>query len=88
MYYKTTITQKGQITIPKPLREYFKLRRSSKIILEYSENKEGIIVKPAPDILDLAGTFKPKKMKPILAARTAYEKKIQKSVVYDIFYRH
>jgi len=34
MPYSTTITKKGQITIPKPLREILKLKENSRIILE------------------------------------------------------
>ena len=62
MLYSTTITKKGQITIPKTLREILKLKENSRIILEVGKDKKMIKIKPAFTILDLAGRFKPKKI--------------------------
>ena len=66
MAYTTTISKKGQITIPKALREFLELKGTPRIILEpeRKEKKKKIIkIKLVEDILDLAGTFKPKKIK-------------------------
>jgi len=63
MTYSTTITQKGQITIPKMMREALKLKIGQRLSLELEEEKEGIKLKIYPDILELAGTIKVKKNK-------------------------
>jgi AbrB family looped-hinge helix DNA binding protein len=61
MTYSTTITQKGQITIPKAIRDVLRMTTGKKISLEL-EKKE-IRVRVFPDILELAGTIKVKKNK-------------------------
>lgn len=61
MIYSTTITKKGQITIPKEIRNILKLEEGKKLDVELEKEKKRIIIKPIPDILDLAGTFKPKR---------------------------
>jgi len=60
MTYQSTITRKGQITIPKEFREILKLETGRKLEIELTKKKE-IKIKPTRDILDLAGTFKPKR---------------------------
>lgn len=62
MAYQTTITKKGQITIPKEIREILKLREGKKLEIKLEKKKKEIRIKSAPDILDLAGKFKPKKI--------------------------
>jgi len=62
MVYSTTITKKGQITIPKEIREILKLKEGKKLQIELEKRRKEIKIKPTPDILDLAGTFKPKKV--------------------------
>lgn len=62
MSYQTTITRKGQITIPKEIREILKLEGGKRLDVEFERKKKEIKIKPAPDILDLAGTFKPEKV--------------------------
>lgn len=68
----TSITQKGQITIPKNLRDKVRLTPYSKVYLEADKNFIKII--PTYDILDLAGQFKPKKKKGILKGRDQLDK--------------
>lgn len=68
----TTITQKGQITLPIAMRMYLGMKPYSKVRL--FANKTGITVMPTEDILDIAGSFKPKKRASALAARNAFEK--------------
>lgn len=70
--YPTTMTQKGQVTIPKKLREKYKINDYDTVVIEPAEGFIKII--PGKDILDLAGTFKPKDKKSILAAREELEK--------------
>jgi len=61
MTYQTTITSKGEITIAKEIRDILKLDEGRKLEVELEREKREIRIKPAPDILDLAGTFKPKR---------------------------
>lgn len=68
----TTVTQKGQVTVPKKIREKLNIKPYDKV---YIQGNEGHIkIFPTQDILDLAGSFKPKKSKNILAARRKMEK--------------
>lgn len=60
MVYQTTITRKGQITIPKDIRDILRLDEGRKLEIEFEEKRREIKIKSAPDILDLAGTFKPR----------------------------
>lgn len=69
----TTITQKGQITLPIAMRMHLGMKPYSKVRL--SANKTAITVIPTEDILDIAGSFKPKKKLSALAARSAFEKR-------------
>lgn len=72
----TTLTQKGQLTIPKKLRKKYSLKEYDKIFLE--EGDGHIKIKPTKDILDFAGKIKPKKMKSVLKAREELEKNYQR----------
>lgn len=63
MTHSTTLTQKGQITIPKLMREFLRLKTGQRISLELEEEKEEIKLKVYPDILELAGKIKVKKNK-------------------------
>lgn len=78
MTYSTTITKKGQITIPRPLREFFRLKENSKIILEVEKDKKSIKIKSALTVLDLADKFKPKKIKNALKIRERMNKLYRK----------
>lgn len=57
----TTITQKGQVTIPAPVRRFMKLRPGDQVQFVVSRNKE-VKVKAAKrfDIMSLYGSLKPK----------------------------
>lgn len=69
----TTVTQKGQITIPKALRQKFGIESFSKVYLE--DKGKAIKITPSHDILDLAGKFKPQgRKKSVLSAREEMEK--------------
>lgn len=68
----TTVTQKGQVTIPLVLREQFGIKAYSKLRIE--PLKDGIKLTPTTDLLDIAGTFIPKKKKSVLTARKQFEK--------------
>jgi len=74
MAYQTTITKKGQITIPKEIREILKLKEGEKLEVEVEKKEEIIKLRRLPDILEIAGTFKPKKKVNVLRAREYMEK--------------
>lgn len=72
----TSVTQKGQVTIPKKIRDKVGLSINSKVYIEAVGNS--IKVTPAYDILDLAGQFKPKNKKEILKARQELDNSYQR----------
>lgn len=80
MVYKTTITRKGQVTIPKPLRDRYRLGPSAKVIWE--DSAEGIIARPSVDFVEVARRmrlevkrrFKGTKIPDVLKGRAYMEK--------------
>jgi AbrB family looped-hinge helix DNA binding protein len=74
MAYQTTLTKKGQITIPKEIREILKLKEGKKLEVKVEKKSKRIILKPVVDILDLAGKFKIKKKIDPVKARELMEK--------------
>lgn len=72
MQFTASVTQKGQVTLPKRLRERYGITPLSKVRIAADE--ASIRIEPTLDITDLAGTFVPKIAKPILKAREAMEK--------------
>ena len=71
MQYLTTITQKGQLTIPKPLRVKYGLEDYGKVIIDECENE--LRIKPTIDILELSKSIKHVRGKSALQARKKYE---------------
>ncbi|MEA2064720.1 MAG: AbrB/MazE/SpoVT family DNA-binding domain-containing protein [Patescibacteria group bacterium] len=71
---ETTMTSKGQIVIPKKIRDILKLKTSQKITLELLKDKQEVKLKSGPDILDLAGKYKFKKIIPATKLREKFEK--------------
>lgn len=69
-----TVTQKGQITIPLALRKKFGLKSYGRARLEPGD--DFIKIYSQEDILDIAGTFIPKKKKSIIKAREVFEKNV------------
>jgi len=74
MVYQTTLTKKGQIVIPKKVREMLGLKPAQKLTIEVSPDKKEVRLKPEPDIIDLAGSIKPKKVISALKTRELFEK--------------
>jgi len=72
----TTITQKGQITLPARLRKELGLKPYKKVRVE--KGKGYIKVFPVKDILDMAGTVKPIRGRDALKARAWMEKHYQR----------
>lgn len=67
----STVTQKGQITIPKNLRDKLGLVPYKKV--ELREEKGSIRILPAISIFDIAGKYKVKKGMSALKARKYME---------------
>lgn len=61
----STLTSKGQITIPKEIREHFKLRAGHR--LEFQIAADGLVVmRPRNrDVRELKGILRPKRRKPV-----------------------
>ena len=72
MQFITTVTQKGQVTIPKSIRNQIGINLNGRVLVKSNNNV--VEISPTFDILDLAGTIIPKKMKTIDMARKAMEK--------------
>lgn len=71
MIYNTTVTQKGQITLRKELRDMLGIKSYEKVNVSLA--KDHIKIKPIPHILSLAGKFPIKKGKSVLEARKYME---------------
>lgn len=55
----TTVTQKGQVTIPVEIRRKLKVTTGQKISFE--EKNGQVVIRPVPDFLTLMGSLKTKK---------------------------
>ena len=73
MSYQTTITRKGQITIPKEIRDMLDLDRYKKLSIEFGKKKKEITIKPAYDFLQIAKSIKVKKKLDPVKAREYME---------------
>jgi AbrB family looped-hinge helix DNA binding protein len=69
----TTVTQKGQVTIPIKVREFLGIKPKDKVIFEIKKDNR-VIVKKIPDLKDLLGYFKTN----IRASDVDYKKAIEK----------
>jgi len=63
MTYSTTITQKGQITIPKPIRDFLAVKEGHRLFIELEKKKRKITITAPSDFLDFARTIKVRKNK-------------------------
>lgn len=68
----TTVTQKGQVTIPKQFREKLGIDKYDKVSIE--TKLDYIKIKPTFDLLDIAGTFHLPSKRSVLKARDFMEK--------------
>jgi len=59
MMYSTSITQKGQVTIPVLIRKKLGLKTGQKVV--FRDRGKDVIIEPIPDFLDLMGSLKTKK---------------------------
>lgn len=60
MQFTTSVTQKGQATIPVQIRKLLGIKPNTKITFELKNNNE-IIIKPVEDFFKLKGSVKSKK---------------------------
>ena len=78
--YTSTITQKGQVLIPKKVRDAMKLIPNQRVRI--SQRVEGgtikAVVESEPNIMELAGKFKAPKGKNALKGREYMEKRYER----------
>lgn len=80
MQFSTTVTQKGQATIPAPIRKKLGIKPNSKVVFELNEKNEAVI-KPIPDFLTLRGSLKTDKPFDIEDMDKAVEEAVVKEYV-------
>lgn len=78
MKESTTLTTKGQVTIPKEIREALGLKPGDKVVFEKEGNK--VVLKNPKTLLDFRGYVKAEKRVSIEDARTIVRRKIGKKV--------
>ena len=69
MTFASTITKKGQITIPIEIRRVFDLKEGGKVFIETVKGERAITLRPKKSIFDLADQFKPKKVENAILIR-------------------
>lgn len=79
MSYQKTVTSKGQVVIPKNVRDFLNIGAGKKITFNINKKRNEVVIKPVSDILDLAGQFKPKKKISALKAREEFEKNYERA---------
>lgn len=72
MTYATTMTSKGQITIPVAIRTKLGLMPNARFVVRL-KNDTQVMIERAPTILDIAGSFRPKKAHNAVALRGRME---------------
>lgn len=77
MTFKTTITKKGQMTIPKRIREALGLEKNSQVEIELKKNEGVARIKSLPDLNEVKGMIKESE-KGVLEARREMEKNYQR----------
>ena len=79
MTYQTTVTKKGQITIPKPFRDKLGLDRIKRVTVEMKPTGESLEVKPALDFLEVVKKIRiPKRRRNVLKAREYMERNYER----------
>lgn len=79
MTYQTTVTKKGQITIPKAFRDKLGLDRTRRVTVEMKPTGDGLQIKPAPDFLEVVKKIKPPKhRRNVLKAREYMERNYER----------
>lgn len=55
---RTTLTSKGQVTVPAEIREALRLQAGDRLVLELTENGFTASVERSPKVADVRGIFK------------------------------
>lgn len=74
----STITQKGQVTIPKTIRNALQLKTNDKVI--FVRRGDSIILKPVKDILSLRGVVETDESKDLSSIREKVKNKVSKRI--------
>lgn len=75
MPYLVSITRKGQMTLPKDIREALQITPPARVLIDFGKKKDSFRIKTLPDIMKLAGKFKAPRQKSALKARDFLEKR-------------
>lgn len=78
MIYQTTLTSKGQITIPKTIRDALHLVKSRKVQLTLSADKKSAIIEPTEDFFELTKKISVKKNIDLIKARQQFEQSYER----------
>ena len=78
MTYQTTVTSKGQITIPKAFRDRHRLDKNRRVTVEMEATGKGLKVKPAPDFLEVAKRLKVRRKLDPVKAREFMERNYER----------
>lgn len=78
MTYLTTVTKKGQITIPKVLRDRLGLHQLRRVEVEMEKTGKSLKVMAAPDFLEVVKKIKVKNKTNVLKAREFMEKNYER----------
>ncbi len=74
MTYYTHITRKGQVTIPKEIRDALKLQETGKLSVEFSKKEKAVKIKPTEDFLEVAKKIQVKRKTNPVKTRELMEK--------------
>lgn len=77
MTYQTTITRKGQLTLPKEIRKIMKLPLGSRVELRPDPTGRKLKINVLPSLKSLAGSFAVKKPKDPVSLRARMEQRYQ-----------
>ena len=78
MTYQTTITRKGQMTIPKGLRDALGLELGRRVILEPEKHSQRVKITQVPSLGSLAGSFHVKTPRHPVALRKRMERRYKR----------
>lgn len=73
MTYLTTVTSKGQITIPKKIRDILLIGNNRTLSIEFEKKRKEVRITPSLDFLEIAKNIKVKRKLDVLKAREYME---------------
>ena len=78
MSFQSTITRKGQLTIPKDVREFLGLRLGERVLIDLDRRHKQVKITPLPTLEELAGSFRVKSPVDPVMLRKKMEKSYQR----------